>query len=416
MTTSHQSMMTTPTPARDTQGTAVRDLVDRVRHWLVRSSDDRVATGLAGGIAARLGVPAPYVRAAFVTLTATGGFGVVVYLAGSALATGPEPTRAAPRSVTTQQVVGLAAMFLATVLALRGIGLWLGDVLVWGTLSVSFGAAAVWDRRDVTGAAGDGGSSRVRALLGAILMVGGIALFSGTLDAISNLGPVVVAIGITLVGSVLLFGPWMVRLAGDLSSERRERIESEARAEMAAHLHDSVLQTLALIQRSDDPKKMITLARRQERDLRNWLYTPATGADAVPLSKALEEAATRVEEAHDVPVDVVVVNDVSTDDRIDAVVKAAAEAMHNAARHSGAGKVAVYAEVQGGMLEVFVSDHGTGFDLAEVPGDRRGVRDSIVGRMVRHGGSAEIHSDPGEGTEVYLAMPLGGTSRAEVQP
>ncbi len=412
MTTSPDKMTTAPTPAQDGQGAAARDLVDRFRHWLVRSSDDRIATGLAGGLAARLGIPTPYVRAAFVTLTATGGVGVVAYLAGSLLATGPEPTRDVPRPIVARQAIGLSAMFVAVVIALRGMGLWLGDVTVWGTLSVAFGAAAVWDRRDATGATGassaDGGSGRVRALLGAILMVGGIALFSGTLDAIRDLGPVLVAVGITLVGSVLLFGPWMVRLAGDLSSERRERIESEARAEMAAHLHDSVLQTLALIQRSDDPKKMITLARRQERDLRSWLYAPPTAADAVPLSKALEEAATRVEEAHDVPVDVVVVNDVGADDRIGAVVKAATEAMHNAARHSGAGKVSVYAEVQGGTLEVFVSDHGAGFDPEAVPDDRRGVRDSIVGRMSRHGGSAEIRSEPGEGTEVYLEMPLEG--------
>jgi signal transduction histidine kinase len=198
----------------------------------------------------------------------------------------------------------------------------------------------------------------------------------------------------------------VVRLAGDLAAERRDRIRSEERSEMAAHLHDSVLQTLALIQRSDDPKKMVTLARSQERELRSWLYSSAQDNGDETLSRALEAAATRVERAHDVPVEVVVVNDVPVSNGVDAVVKAASEAMHNAAKHSTAGRVSVYAEAVGGMLDVFVTDQGAGFDLDVVPDDRHGIRDSIIGRMERHGGTAAITSEAGEGTEVHLEMPL----------
>lgn len=175
---------------------------------------------------------------------------------------------------------------------------------------------------------------------------------------------------------------------------------------MAAHLHDSVLQTLALIQRTDDPRKMTTLARTQERELRTWLYGTSSVADGVALSAALEDAATKVEQDHDVPVEVVVVNDIAVDDHVAPVLKATTEAIANAARHSGANKVSVFAEAEDGVLEVFVSDQGKGFDIETVPDDRHGIRSSIVARVERHGGTATIHSSAEEGTEVHLVMPL----------
>jgi signal transduction histidine kinase len=206
---------------------------------------------------------------------------------------------------------------------------------------------------------------------------------------------------------MLIFGPWVVRLAGDLAAERRDRIRSEERSDMAAHLHDSVLQTLALIQRSDDPKKMVTLARSQERELRSWLYGTERPAGGTSLSAALEDAAGRVEQAHDVPVEVVVVNDVPVaQGGLAALVRAAAEAMNNAARHSGTNRVSVYAEAMNGTVDVYVSDQGGGFDPDSIPDDRHGVRESIIGRMSRHGGAATILSEPGEGTEVHLEMPM----------
>jgi signal transduction histidine kinase len=205
-------------------------------------------------------------------------------------------------------------------------------------------------------------------------------------------------------GLALTVGPWLFRLAGDLSEERAARVRSQERADMAAHLHDSVLQTLTLIQKqADDPRTVARLARAQERDLRAWLYEEHDRTET-SLAAALRAAAAEVEDAHGVAVEVVTVGDVSAGERSRPLELAAREAMVNAAKHSGTAKVAVFAEVAGGVAEVFVRDRGSGFALAEVPEDRLGVRHSIVDRMRRHGGSAEIVSAPGEGTEVRLRM------------
>ena len=202
------------------------------------------------------------------------------------------------------------------------------------------------------------------------------------------------------------FGPWVWRMMNELSDERRSRIRTEERAEMAAHLHDSVLQTLALIQRTDDPKRMITLARAQERDLRNWLYSNDESA-AVGLRQALGTMATAVEEKHNVPVEVVVVGDMPLNDRSSALVAAAGEATTNAAKHAGTSKVSVFAEVRDDEAEIFITDLGEGFDPNTIEDDRHGIVDSIIGRMKRQGGEAEINSEPGEGTEVRLTLPRG---------
>jgi signal transduction histidine kinase len=178
---------------------------------------------------------------------------------------------------------------------------------------------------------------------------------------------------------------------------------------MAAHLHDSVLQTLALVQqRAEDPRAVAALARRQERELRAWLSrrTPPAG-DAPRLAAALEAVAGEVERDHGVAVDVVAVGDADLDERGRALVAAAREAVVNAAKFGAGSPVAVYAEALDGELQVFVRDRGPGFDPGALPADRRGVRESIVGRMARHGGRAEIHSAPGAGTEVELTMPRG---------
>ena len=168
--------------------------------------------------------------------------------------------------------------------------------------------------------------------------------------------------------------------------------------------HDSVLQTLALIQKhADDGRTVAKLARAQERDLRGWLY----GEDAHPetsVAAALRAAAAEVEDAFGVPVEVVTVGDVAVDEPRRPLVLAAREAMVNAAKHSGAEQVDVFAECTDAQVEVFVRDRGRGFDEASVPEDRLGVRNSIVDRMRRHGGTAAIRTAPGDGTEVRLAM------------
>jgi signal transduction histidine kinase len=178
---------------------------------------------------------------------------------------------------------------------------------------------------------------------------------------------------------------------------------------MAAHLHDSVLQTLALIQRSDDPARMSMLARHQESDLRDWLYgnAPLDGADQ--LSTALKAAARRIEADHQVPIDVVVVGDHPVDESTRALLGAASEAMVNAAKHSGADRVSLYFEADGGELVVYVTDQGKGFDTTAVAGDRHGIARSIKARVQRAGGAASIESEPGEGTEVTLRLPAAQT-------
>lgn len=189
-----------------------------------------------------------------------------------------------------------------------------------------------------------------------------------------------------------------------LAVERAERIRSQERAETAAHLHDSVLQTLALIQRrSGDPAEVTALARRSERELRGWL-AGGVAAAGQHLAPALKAAAAEVEAAHHVAVDVVTVGDAALDEDLAALVSAAREAMVNAAKHAGVDRIALYAEADPRRAEVFVRDRGRGFDPAGVADDRRGIAESIVGRVRRHGGEATVQSTPGEGTEVRLAI------------
>jgi signal transduction histidine kinase len=241
-----------------------------------------------------------------------------------------------------------------------------------------------------------------RILVGAALVVGGGLVFLWLNDALQPARDVLLAVVVVLVAATLILAPWWLRLVRGLSAERTERIRSQERAEVAAHLHDSVLQTLALMQkRVDDPREVAALARRQERELRAWLNgRRASGEQTVAL--ALESAAAEVEEAHGVPIEVVAVGDAPLDERAEALVAAAREAMVNAAKF--AGPVALYAEVDAERIEVFVRDRGPGFDPAAVPADRRGVSESIVGRMERHGGRAVVNTAPGEGTEIELVI------------
>jgi signal transduction histidine kinase len=227
------------------------------------------------------------------------------------------------------------------------------------------------------------------------------------------------ATALTVIGVATLVGPWLTRLAQEAAAERRERIRSQEREAMAAHLHDSVLQTLALIQRTaDDPRRTVTLARQQERELREWLYGPrdARGAMVDSLAAALRRAASEVEAAYDVRIEMVIVGDAPMDDAVDALTQATREACVNAAKHSGVDEVSVYAEVRagsgvagsmtGGVAEVFVRDRGRGFDRSTAAPDRRGIAQSIEARVERVGGSARIDSSPGEGTEVQLSAPV----------
>jgi signal transduction histidine kinase len=202
-----------------------------------------------------------------------------------------------------------------------------------------------------------------------------------------------------------MVGPWLLRLSSDLSEEREARVRSEERADVAAHLHDSVLQTLALIQKNaSDAPTVARLARSQERDLRAWLFESAPAGDRT-LAGALREVVREIEDTYGVDVELVTVGDVDLDEPLAPIVAATREAVTNAARHAGTPVVDIYCEVSPTALEVFVRDRGAGFDPQSVPADRQGVRSSILARMTRHGGSAEIRSTAQTGTEVRLTLP-----------
>jgi signal transduction histidine kinase len=215
---------------------------------------------------------------------------------------------------------------------------------------------------------------------------------------------------LALAGLVLALAPVLWRLAGQLREERIARIREQERAEVAAIVHDQVLHTLALIQRhAGDPGSVVRLARGQERTLRGWLYRPAA-SPSERFAAALEQVAGEVEDAYGITVETVVVGDAGHDERVAALVAATREALVNAARHARVGTVSLYAEVEDDALTVFVRDRGAGFDMSSVDEDRHGIRGSIIGRMKRHGGSAQVRSTPGEGTEVELSIRRGAVA------
>jgi signal transduction histidine kinase len=258
--------------------------------------------------------------------------------------------------------------------------------------------------RDALGASDKTAMARVG--IGGALVIAGVGAFLFSHDTFNAIGQGLIAVAVLLGGLALIFGPWLWRLWNALVEERTERIRSDERAEMAAHLHDSVLQSLTMIQRrADDPRAVVALARHQERELRSWLFG-RTPVDAdLDLADAIEDAAADVEQRFGVPIDVVRVGGTCPlDDRLRALVPSAREAMANAAHHSGAPLVAVYVEVEPELVSVFVRDRGRGFDVASVPRDRRGIAESVAARVQRNGGTAVVRSACGKGTEVELTM------------
>jgi signal transduction histidine kinase/phage shock protein PspC (stress-responsive transcriptional regulator) len=392
---------------------------------VARSTEDRYVGGVCGGLGPQLGVDPTVLRLAVVILTFANGVGCFLYaLAWALLPEAPAGAPASPVRPTAERALGVGAITLGLLSLNARIGFLLPGPLVWSIAWTSIGFALVWARtsdeervrwlglgRNRSGAPVDSISGGrvvvVRTIVGGALVVGGLAILfasGGLLSAVGQLGLAVVATG---VGVAVLLGPWIVRLWRERDEERRQRIRSEERSEMAAHLHDSVLQTLTLIQRhADAPARARMLARRQERELRAWLFDERAPLDGRPdaLVPALEAVVTEVEDRHVVGVDLVVVGDCPLDRRVEGLVAAVREAAHNAARHSGADEVSLYVEVEPERVTAYVRDRGRGFDLAAVEPGRLGVRESIVGRMARLGGTAEVHTAPGEGTEVVLEV------------
>jgi signal transduction histidine kinase len=375
-----------------------------------RRETDRLIAGVAGGMADSLRVADAYVRAAFLTLLSIWGIGGVLYLAFWLVAFDKVEDEEV-ENVGSTQALGLAAAFTGVLLLLGAFGLWPNPLLVVTAAALSFGTAALTDSSRPAPLAGlfdpnVDKPSRTRILIGVILLIGGLSILNIRVGGFFEFSTVFLAIGLTGLGVAVAFGPWVRRLVGDLATERNERIRQAERADVAAHLHDSVLQTLALIQRSDDPARMAMLARHQETELRDWLYgtAPLDGIDL--LSTALKGAATRVEEDHQVPVEVVTVGDHPVNEHSKALVGAASEAMVNAAKHSGADRMSLFFETDDEEMSVFITDQGMGFDPSGVDDDRRGIANSIRRRVEKAGGTVDIISELGEGTEVVLRMPV----------
>ena len=383
-----------------------------------RSATDRVLTGVAGGIGERLGIDPVVVRLAFVMLTFAGGVGLLLYVAAALVSRKPDLDDPPPPPTTgTRQAVAIALVLLGVLLLLRQVGLWLGDGIVWPAALVVLGSAVIWTRGDEATRAKwlarmpswireeDGSRPRIRTLVGALVIALGAWAFLSSNPPLDLFDNAPLAVATVLVGIAVIAGPGIWRLVRQASDERRERIRQEERAEMAAHLHDSVLQTLALIQRTEDPNEMVALARGQERELRTWLYGKTKPGGEGSLSAALDAVAVEVEQAHRTRIEIVMVGDCPLDDGVRALVHACREAFVNAARHSGARGVSAYVEVEDDQVTAYVRDQGVGFARAAVPNDRHGIAESIEGRMERNGGVAVIDSAIGHGTEVRLRIP-----------
>jgi signal transduction histidine kinase len=379
-------------------------------HALRREVDGRLLAGVAAGVSAFTGLPVIVVRVAFLALVFASGLGIAVYavmwvfLAQSDGKTFQDDRRG------QGLLLGLLLLVVVALSVLVPVGALPGGSTVAPLLASVAGVALVWQQADLAqrrrwrASATGSRSALLRLSVGALLLIGGLVGFLAERGQLAVARAGLVSTVVVVVGIALLSSPWWVSMAADLSTERRERIRSQERAEVAAHVHDSVLQTLALIQKAaGSPSEVTRLARGQERELRTWLYTGGTAEGS--LSGALESLAAEVEESFQVTVDVVTVGDTELTEKVAAVVAATREAVVNAAKHSGVATVDVYCEVEPEQVTVFVRDRGRGFDPRGVPEDRHGLAGSVHGRMTRHGGLAVVRSAAGEGTEVRLEMP-----------
>lgn len=374
--------------------------------------DERLLSGTSAAIANEIGVDVRWVRLAWILLFAVGGWGALLYVAAwGALSwlnyTGrPGPYIPHPKGKSeSHRTVG----FWLVVVGLLGVSLQLGGLppaVMWPLAIAAFGLLLAWRRLGPTAVRrSEGRYPLAQAIAGLVLAALGAALLVFFIVGV-NTAAVLYAVIAILAVAVVASAPWWWQVVQELDQERQARVRSDERAAVAAHLHDSVLQTLTLIQRNgDDPQTMLSLARRQERELRNWLDPDRVSRQGGSVRGRLDELASEVEELYHVPVEVVVSGDCFVDTPIEEALSAVREALVNAAKHSKAEQVDVYAESRPDAIEIFVRDRGVGFDPASVGADRQGIANSIEARMARAGGRATILSTLGEGTEVELVLP-----------
>ena len=400
---------------------------------MVRPVQGRYVGGVCAGLAQHLGLNVRHVRVGFILACFGGGAGIVAYVFLWALTPQSREsnlfvgTSTAASSRTADEsvrnlMIGLGLLVIGGLLLAQDHGFDLRLGVLIPLLTVAGGAVLAWSKLDdaergrwlVRDTGGSRRAGLARLVIGIVLASLGVVVLATQGRGLAGLWDVGIAAVAVLAGAALIAAPWGVRLWGDLRAEQAQRARETERADIAAHLHDSVLQTLALIQRkSADPAEVVRLARSQERELRGWLYAGPIGSQA-SLASAVTEVAHDVEDLHGIPIELVVTRDRPLDPGGTALVRALREALLNAVTH-GAPPVSVYVEVGADLVEAFVRDHGPGFDLAEVPQDRLGVRESILGRMSRHGGSAALRRLE-QGTEVSLSLPVTVASPPEPSP
>ncbi len=402
---------------------------------LRRTRQDRMVGGVAAGLADRRGWDVTVVRIVFVLGALVSGFGAAAYvLAWLLLPMEGEDASIASKAMTDRRGITLAGALvsllvvvlliapqlrasyldsLATPLLITAAGI----VLIWRNASADEQQMIRGFSEPLIGLAEGRVKIRItlRVVIALVLLVIGIALFTSQpakgapLQALTAVLVLIAAIAVVL-------GPWWLRIARDLVLERQARVRAEERADMAARVHDSVLQTLALIQRrAHDPQQVVQLARAQERELRAWLFdgrAPGSLDSATTVAAGVRLIQQDVEAQHGIAVEAVTVGDCDLDDDLAALLAAAREATVNAAKWSGVEVVSVFAEVEPEEVSVFVRDRGRGFDPEAVAGDRKGLAESVHARMSRRGGSARVRSAPGQGTEVSLTMPRSAGNRA----
>jgi signal transduction histidine kinase len=385
---------------------------------------------VAAAIAGRIGRDVTTVRIILVVAAVlSGGFVAAAYVvAWLLIPMAGAPHNMAGKALADRRGMALAAAFWSVLILVRILASafhagWLGS-LIFPLAVAGAGLILIWRNapddeqamihRQVQPLLGLTTGRRrtglvLRLVVAVILLAGGIVALQSAHENIALLQPLA-GVALLICAIVVLLGPWWLRIARDLVVERQARVRAEERADIAARVHDSVLQTLALIQRrADQPQQVVALARAQERELRSWLFDgrPPGSIDeaAMTLAGGVRLIQQEVEAQHGVAVEVVLVGDCPLDDDLAALLAAAREATVNAVKWSGASVVSIFAEVEPAEVSVFVRDRGRGFDPAAVPGDRKGLAESVRARMARRGGSATIRSTPGEGTEVSLTMP-----------
>ncbi|MFC4156159.1 PspC domain-containing protein [Corynebacterium marambiense] len=376
-----------------------------------RVRQGRVIGGVATGLSRHLGVDVRIVRLLLALSCLLSGAGVLCYALIWVLfsQTDGEPVPGSPETSRTDHLL----VVLAIIGALVAFALVTGSTAVrwWPLLIIGLGAVIVWRTYDRGMDFSELRGGVPTLLAGGTLVLTGIILVLVNWENRQAFGTTLMAVLLTLAGVAVLGVPLWLKMWEELTRERAERLAAAERAEIASRLHDSVLQTLALIQkRAGEDTEIAGLARSQERELRQWLFgqqeNAAAGAAATVFA-ALELACGEVEDTYSVRIAPVTVGaDSPLTETTRAVILAAREAMVNAARHSGVRDIDVYAEHLAGELSVYVRDRGRGFDPDDVPDGHHGLAGSIRGRVTRVGGTVVVKSAPGAGTEVILRVPV----------